>query len=182
MLARVRSKLTYANVVSTLCLFIVLGGGAYAVGSGNIKAVKKVVRSLAPRLSVGHASKADSATNADQLGGSPPASFLSRCPSGTTRAGADLCMTSSDVGTGGFGRNNFAAALQDCANLGLRMPSPAEALLLVTRLLGQTWTDDFWVNGSTSTALGLDPSTGNLLATDSSSALRVRCVTTPVDA
>ena len=28
--ARVRSKLTYANVVSTLCLFVLLGGGAYA--------------------------------------------------------------------------------------------------------------------------------------------------------
>jgi hypothetical protein len=27
---RIRSKLTYANVISTLCLFLVLGGGAYA--------------------------------------------------------------------------------------------------------------------------------------------------------
>jgi hypothetical protein len=28
---RIRSRLTYANVVSTICLFVVLGGGAYAV-------------------------------------------------------------------------------------------------------------------------------------------------------
>lgn len=38
---RIRSALTYANVVSTLCLFLVLGGGAFAarqfVGSGDIK-------------------------------------------------------------------------------------------------------------------------------------------------
>src|ERR1700760_1641970 len=27
---RLRSRLTYANVISTLCLFLVLGGGAYA--------------------------------------------------------------------------------------------------------------------------------------------------------
>lgn len=27
---RVRSKLTYANVISTMCLFLLLGGGAYA--------------------------------------------------------------------------------------------------------------------------------------------------------
>jgi len=27
---RLRGKLTYANVISTLCLFLVLGGGAYA--------------------------------------------------------------------------------------------------------------------------------------------------------
>ena len=32
MLAGIRSRLTYANVVSTLCLFILLGAGAYAAG------------------------------------------------------------------------------------------------------------------------------------------------------
>ena len=46
MIDRARSKLTYANVVSTLCLFLVLGGtGAYAasqlaknsVGPGQLK-------------------------------------------------------------------------------------------------------------------------------------------------
>ena len=51
MVSRLRSKLTYANAVSTLCLFLLLGGGAYAVnklgkdtvGSKQIKAkaVKK---------------------------------------------------------------------------------------------------------------------------------------------
>ena len=29
-----RSKLTYANVISTLCLFMLLGGGAYAAKNG----------------------------------------------------------------------------------------------------------------------------------------------------
>jgi hypothetical protein len=57
MLTRVRDRLTYANVVSTLCLFIVLGGTAWAavtlpknsVGSKQIKtrAVKRA--ELAPR-------------------------------------------------------------------------------------------------------------------------------------
>ena len=45
MLERVRARLTYANVVSTLCLFVLLGGGAYAatklkrnsVGSKQLK-------------------------------------------------------------------------------------------------------------------------------------------------
>jgi hypothetical protein len=39
LLGRIRSRLTYANVVSTLCLFIVLGGGAWAAGkidSGDV--------------------------------------------------------------------------------------------------------------------------------------------------
>jgi hypothetical protein len=34
--AKLRSRLTYANVVSTLCLFIVLGGTSYAVATGSI--------------------------------------------------------------------------------------------------------------------------------------------------
>jgi hypothetical protein len=45
MLSRLRPRITYANVVSTMCLFILLGGGAYAtsklpknsVGSKQIK-------------------------------------------------------------------------------------------------------------------------------------------------
>jgi len=39
-LAGIRSRLTYANVVSTLCLFILLGGGAWAaakIDSGDVK-------------------------------------------------------------------------------------------------------------------------------------------------
>jgi len=46
MLARFLSQLSYANVVSTICLFVVLGGTAYAattlpnnsVGSAQLKA------------------------------------------------------------------------------------------------------------------------------------------------
>jgi hypothetical protein len=39
-MTRIRSQLTYANVVSTLCLFIVLGGGAYAAATITGKDVK----------------------------------------------------------------------------------------------------------------------------------------------
>ena len=35
-MSKVRTSLTYANVVSTLCLFIVLGGTSYAVAVGSI--------------------------------------------------------------------------------------------------------------------------------------------------
>jgi hypothetical protein len=40
LLSRLRTRLTYANVVSTLCLFIVLGGGAYAATTITGKNVK----------------------------------------------------------------------------------------------------------------------------------------------
>jgi hypothetical protein len=36
MAAKFRPRLTYANVVSTLCLFIVLGGTSYGISSGTI--------------------------------------------------------------------------------------------------------------------------------------------------
>src|SRR5215211_1687190 len=36
MLSRLGSRLSYANVVSTACLFIVLGGTSYAVATGSI--------------------------------------------------------------------------------------------------------------------------------------------------
>jgi hypothetical protein len=36
MCSKVRSHLSYANVVSTMCLFIVLGGTSYAVATGSI--------------------------------------------------------------------------------------------------------------------------------------------------
>ena len=32
--ARIRARLTYANVMATLALFVALGGGAYAAGAG----------------------------------------------------------------------------------------------------------------------------------------------------
>ena len=36
MISKLSARLTYANVVSTICLFIVLGGTSYAVATGSI--------------------------------------------------------------------------------------------------------------------------------------------------
>ena len=101
MLARVRDRLTYANVVSTVCLFVVLGGGAYAavqlppksVGTKQLrnKAVKRVKIAAkavtGPKIArnavtgpkvdesslgrVPEALHATRASDADRLGGSP---------------------------------------------------------------------------------------------------------------
>jgi hypothetical protein len=89
-LSRIRPHLNYSNVVSTICLFILLGGGAYAavklpknsVGTKQLKknAVKgsKVadgsltaadisgpVKSASSATEAAHAANADQATNAD---------------------------------------------------------------------------------------------------------------------
>jgi hypothetical protein len=89
MFAKLRTQLTYANVVSTLCLFIVLGGGAYAatalpknsvgakqikrnaVGAAELKrnavtSAKVKNRSLTGAdIAAGTLGKVGSATNAD---------------------------------------------------------------------------------------------------------------------
>lgn len=51
MLSKLRPRLTYANVVSTLCLFIVLGGSAYAaatIGTAQLKDGAVTIPSLPP--------------------------------------------------------------------------------------------------------------------------------------
>jgi hypothetical protein len=138
----------------------------------------------------GHASTADiansanTANNANALGGSAPSAFHDRCPSGTTQAAADLCVTNSDVGSGGSGQNTWDGALHDCLGLGLRLPSIAEAFLLLSATPdGTYWTDDFFNNGTTNKAViylhnPIHP-TGTWDFSDVTSTYKVRCVTTP---
>ena len=144
----------------------------------------------------GHAGNADSATNAnnaahatnaDQLGGSPASAFRDRCPSGTTLAAADLCVTTTDVGTAGSGENTWNGALTDCAALGLRLPSPAEAFLLVSTTAANPayWTDDFYQVSGTALALAFthDSNTpaGRTNGVPTTADEPVRCVTTPAN-
>lgn len=91
MLRRLRPKLTYANVISSFCLFLLLaGGGAYAasklkansVGTKQIKndAVNgsKVADGSLNASDIGGAvDDAKHAGNADQLGGAPASAYLS---------------------------------------------------------------------------------------------------------
>jgi hypothetical protein len=77
-----RERLSYANVMATLAVFIALGGGATAaLTSKDKKTVKKIAASeiaaKAPGLSVSHANSAGTATSAN-----------SASPSGS--AGGDL--------------------------------------------------------------------------------------------
>ena len=94
MVDRLRSHITYANVVSTMCLFILLGGGAYAAhkiklpkGSVGAKQLKKnAVRSPKVKdhtLLAADAKPGEFATPSDlvgldagKLGGIGPAGFV----------------------------------------------------------------------------------------------------------
>jgi len=133
-----------------------------------------------------HATNADSATNASnaaQLGGLSPSAFHDRCPSGTTLAAADLCVTTTDVGTAGSGQNTWIGALIDCAALGLRLPSPAEAFLLVSTTavnLGY-WTDDSYNTGALIFTHDSNTPAGRMNGQATSADQPVRCVTTPAN-
>jgi hypothetical protein len=68
-MSRIRSHLSYANVMATIAVFIALGGSGYAALNGKDK--KKVkgiadqeIAALAPGLSVAKATNADEAANA----------------------------------------------------------------------------------------------------------------------
>jgi hypothetical protein len=87
---KLRRKLTYANVISTLCMFLLLGGGA-ALASSKLKAnsvgTKQIKNNAVNGSKVadgslsgadigGSVNSANHAGNSDQLGGSPSSAFF----------------------------------------------------------------------------------------------------------
>jgi len=83
-----------ALVISVIALIVAVGGGTFAIASSDNKQDKKIakktVRKLAPNLSVLHAktadqastaasaTRADTAQNADRLGGAPASAYESK--------------------------------------------------------------------------------------------------------
>ncbi len=161
-----RPKLTYANVVATLALFVAVGGasalaasqlGKNSVGTkqlrndsvtgakimeGTITGSNINLATLAKVPSAQQADTAASASDADQLGGFRPSHFHDRCPAGTTPAAADLCVSPS------LGTNEWSRALILCYEHGFQLPSPTEAWLLLKKLEPEEpvfWTDAYWV-------------------------------------
>jgi hypothetical protein len=125
MLSRFRPRLTYANVISTLCLFIVLGGGAYAatalpknsVGSSQLKSgavTPPKVASKTIKLFKGQ-NGATNVTAREKSGsipvtctgpsGSPPTTYYSCSGSGTVVA---VCEP-GERATGGSYASNWTA-------------------------------------------------------------------------
>lgn len=173
-----RPKLSYANVMATVAVFIALGGASYAaiklpknsVGAKQIK--KNAVTGAKVKdgsltgadlvaSSLGTVNRANSAANADnagELGGSPPSAFHDKCPAGTVSVTSALCMTPKSIGN-----HTFLEAAEACAAEGLRLPSPGEGLLMAPKAAPFAfWTDDFWVNKEEEQALWVLSITGGL--------------------
>jgi hypothetical protein len=129
----IRSKLTYANVISTLCLFLLLGGGAYAASQINGRSIKnrtvtgsKIKRNglTGTEIRESRLGKVPKASDADTLGGQSPASYQLQCPAGLSRA-ADVCYEPTRRAPA-----VWRDALKTCARAQLRLPTAAELALV----------------------------------------------------
>ncbi len=80
-----------------------------------------------------------------------------------------------------MGANEWAGAVKECGEIGLRLPTPGEAQLMFPKATPEQpfWTDDIWVNGSTTTGLVYWPKMEALFAVEASKVEWIFCVTTP---
>ena len=158
---RVRPHLTYANVMSTIAVFGVLGGGAWAaskidtnqIENGAVTAKKLHKKAVTTKKIKNEAvtgdkakessfSQVPSATHADdatKLDGQPASDYRLHCPGNLDRAG-DLCYEVNPRPAA-----SYTSALKACALDQRRLPSDGE-LALVFDHIGAPQ-DAQWVSG-----------------------------------
>jgi len=132
---RLRAKLTYANVVATLALFVALGGSSYAaitITGKNVKngslTGKDIKRNAlgAKQVKESRLGTVRQARNALRVGGVNPDAFLVQCPEGTLPA-ATACVEVNLRPAA-----SFSVAANTCANTdvqdatGRRVPTYSE--------------------------------------------------------
>jgi hypothetical protein len=130
-----RPRLTYANVMATIAVFIALGGASYAamklpkntVGSKQLKkeavTANKVKKETltGKQINLAKLGTVPSAANAQTLGGLSAdqiAQSKLRCPAGTTLA-SGVCFESATRPEA-----SFIEALETCASIDRSLPSP----------------------------------------------------------
>ena len=137
--AFIRAKLSFANLVSALALFIALGGGAYAAATVNsAKIVNNSIKSK------------DIRNNAVKGIDVREKSLRPVCPANAPNQTDGVCYGAQHAGLGAQGDWDIAA--RQCASENLRLPSLGE-LLSVTDAVntGDTylWTDAFGTEAGT---------------------------------
>jgi hypothetical protein len=105
--SRPRSKLTYANVMSTIAVFLALGGAAVAgtdaltgkITKAKIKKIAaKEIAKAAPALSVAHATTADTAANAGNATNADHAAAADSATNAAHAASADTAVSADTAG------------------------------------------------------------------------------------
>lgn len=133
-----RSRVTYANVVATLALFVALGGSAYAVTKitgADVKDRSLTSRDLKSNSANGRVVKERSlgavprAQNAARLAGQPAGRFLVSCPSGT-KALIDVCVELQPRPAASYRTAAFdCSAIDNRERIGRRLPTHQELMV-----------------------------------------------------
>jgi hypothetical protein len=197
-LTKLRQRLTYANVMSTLGVFIALGGSSYAaltISGSDIRnrsiPAKKLKRNSITNREVRESrlSRVPRARRADRLGSFTAADLRVRCPSDTFPM-ADVCVERSPRAATPYG-----SAVLQCRQVGTpagpgrRLPSHAElmaALTAVTLAPGGELTSDVYPSstdpGRLNALVIVDQVGGVALTPDTAAGAKAyRCVTDPLN-
>lgn len=196
----IRSRVTYANVVATLALFLALGGGAWAatrITGNDIRAHSLTARNYRADSVTGKAVKEKTlgivprARDAARLDGVSAERLLVRCPEGTIPA-ADTCIE-----TQARAPLSLHSAMLECAGVesqsgpGRRLPTYDELAIALTHdeivlaaggeLTSQVYPSS--VNPGLVEALYVTSKTGNVALTPDTSvgAKSYRCVADPLN-
>jgi hypothetical protein len=132
---QLRRKLSYANVVATLALFIALGGSSYAalvVTGRDVKNGSLTYRDMkrntlgGTRINESRLGKVPRARNADRLNGVSENALRVRCPSGTAPV-SDTCIEIQPRAPLAYGSAAIACESTDrVRSPGRRLPSHSE--------------------------------------------------------
>lgn len=136
-----RPRLTYANVVATLALFIALGGSSYAALKISGKEIQKntITGKNIKRNSLGRRQIKESslsavprALNAAKLEGHTAESFLVRCPQGTIPV-AGICIETQARPPVAYGNAVYeCGAIDTKSAAGRRLPTHNELMDALT--------------------------------------------------
>jgi hypothetical protein len=140
MLRALRDRLTYANVMATLALFVALGGSSYAVSKIDGSDIRKhsLTGKQFKRNSIGgrvvkekSLSAVPRARNAARLGGFGAEGFLVRCPEGMVPV-SDVCFETQARPPLPYGSAAVACEITDNkAHPGRRLPTHNELMTAI---------------------------------------------------
>jgi hypothetical protein len=197
-LTKLRQRLSYANVMSTVAVFTALGGSSYAaltISGTSIKdrsiPAKKLKRNsiTAREVRESRLSRVPRARTADRLGRLSAADLRIRCPSDTFPI-ADVCVERTPRSASSYGSAVLQCTQVDTpASPGRRLPAHGElraALGAVTLAPGGELTSDVYPSASDPGRLDvlvvIDQVGGVALAPDTAAGSRAfRCVADPLN-
>lgn len=141
MLKALRTRLTYANVIATLALFVALGGSSYAalkISGRDIKAHTITGQKIKPntlgrrQIKESSLSAVPRALNAAKLEGRTAEDFLVRCPQGTLPA-AGVCVETQAHPPAAYGTAVYECGRTDTQTAaGRRLPTHNELMEALT--------------------------------------------------